>query len=67
MWTALLAVEKPKLDGNHTPTKQGGEAVRYQPLLDDLIIQRPICGRATNAWIDAFKALLVRFEIKVRN
>ena len=35
-----------------------------QPLLDDLLYQERFSVERTNAWIDAFKALLVRFETK---
>lgn len=35
-----------------------------QPLLDDLLYKERFSVERTNAWIDAFKALLVRFETK---
>lgn len=37
-----------------------------QPLLDDLLYKERFSVERTNAWIDAFKALLVRFETKAQ-
>ena len=36
-----------------------------QPLLDDLLYRERFNVERTNAWIDAFKTLLVRFETKI--
>jgi len=37
-----------------------------QALLDDQLYKERFCVERTNAWIDAFKALLVRFETKIQ-
>lgn len=37
-----------------------------QPLLDDLLYKEIFSVERTNAWIDAFKALLIRFETKAQ-
>ena len=41
------------------------DAIDNQPLLDDLLYLERFCVERTNAWIDAFKTLLVRFETKI--
>ena len=38
-----------------------------QPLLDDKLCKERFSVERTNAWLDAFKALLVRFETKSQN
>ena len=38
-----------------------------QPLLDDLLYKERFSVERTNAWIDAFKTLLVRFETTTIN
>ncbi len=38
-----------------------------QPLLDDQLYKERFSVERTNAWIDAFKALLIRFETKALN
>jgi len=43
------------------------ESIDNQPLLDDLLYLERFSIERTNAWIDAFKTLLVRFETKVIN
>lgn len=44
--------------------KRNSKDTDNQPLLDDLLYQERFSVERTNAWIDAFKALLVRFETK---
>jgi len=44
--------------------KRKGKNTDNQPLLDDLLYKERFSVERTNAWIDAFKALLVRFETK---
>lgn len=46
--------------GNIDQNKRNGEQAEY--LFDDLLYQCRFVIERTNAWIDAFKALLVRFE-----
>ena len=41
------------------------DAIDNQPLLDDLLYLERFCIERTNAWIDAFRTLLVRFETKI--
>jgi len=41
------------------------DTIDNQPLLDDLLYLERFCVERTNAWIDAFKTLLVRFETKI--
>ena len=43
------------------------EYIDNQPLMDDLLYLERFCVERTNAWLDAFKTLLVRFETKVIN
>jgi transposase len=44
--------------------KRNSKNTDNQPLLDDLLYKERFSVERTNAWIDAFKALLVRFETK---
>lgn len=44
--------------------KRNAKNLDNQPLLDDLLYKERFSVERTNAWIDAFKALLVRFETK---
>ena len=44
--------------------KRNSRNTDNQPLLDDLLYKERFSVERTNAWIDAFKALLVRFETK---
>jgi len=44
--------------------KRNSKNTDNQPLLDDQLYKERFSVERTNAWIDAFKALLVRFEIK---
>ena len=37
-----------------------------QPLLDDLLYKERFAVERTNAWIDAFKTLLIRFETLIQ-
>ena len=46
--------------------KRNSKNLDNQPLLDDLLYKERFSVERTNAWIDAFKALLVRFETKAR-
>jgi transposase len=47
--------------------KRNSKNTDNQPLLDDLLYKERFSVERTNAWIDAFKALLVRFETKSQN
>lgn len=44
--------------------KRNSKNTDNQPLLDDILYKERFSVERTNAWIDAFKALLVRFETK---
>jgi len=44
--------------------KRNSKSLDNQPLLDDELYKERFSVERTNAWIDAFKALLVRFETK---
>jgi len=46
--------------------KRNSNNTYNQPLLDDLLYKERFSVERTNAWIDAFKALLIRFETKVQ-
>ena len=46
--------------------KRNSKSMDNQPLLDDLLHEERFSVERTNAWIDAFKALLARFETKAR-
>lgn len=48
----------PNIDFN----KRNSKDIDNQPLLDDLLYGERFSVERTNAWIDAFKALLVRYE-----
>ena len=47
--------------------KRNSKNTDNQPLLDDLLYKERFSVERTNAWIDAFKVLLVRFETKAQN
>ena len=47
--------------------KRNSKNTDNQPLLDDVLYKERFSVERTNAWIDAFKALLVRFETKAKN
>ncbi|MEL7124227.1 MAG: IS5/IS1182 family transposase, partial [Bacteroidota bacterium] len=44
--------------------KRNSKNIDNQPLLDDLLYKERFCVERTNAWIDAFKTLMVRFETR---
>jgi transposase len=46
--------------------KRNSKNTDNQPLLDDQLYKERFSVERTNAWIDAFKALLVRFETKAQ-
>lgn len=46
--------------------KRNTKNIDNQPLLDDLLYKERFSVERTNAWIDAFKALMVRFETKAQ-
>ena len=46
--------------------KRNSKNTDNQPFLDDLLYKERFSVERTNAWIDAFKALLVRFETKAQ-
>jgi transposase len=46
--------------------KRNSKNTDNQPLLDDLLYKERFSVERTNAWIDAFKTLLVRFETKAQ-
>ena len=52
--------EGREIVGNIDQNKRNGEQVEY--LFDDLLYQCRFVIEGTNAWLNAFKALLVRFE-----
>ncbi|MGH1339886.1 MAG: transposase family protein [Aureispira sp.] len=45
-------------------TKRNSKTAEYEYLLDDKLYKERFSVARTNAWIDAFKSLLVRFETK---
>ena len=47
--------------------KRNSKSTDNQPLLDDELYKERFSVERTNAWIDAFKALLIRFETKASN
>ncbi len=47
--------------------KRNSKTADYEYLLDDQLYKERFSVERTNAWIDAFKALLVRFETKADN
>ena len=47
--------------------KRNSKNIDNQPLLDDELYKERFCVERTNAWLDAFKAILVRFETKAQN
>lgn len=47
--------------------KRNAKDTDNQPLLDDQLYKERFSIERTNAWIDAFKALLIRFETKAQN
>lgn len=47
--------------------KRNARNTDNQPLLDDLLYKERFAVERTNAWIDAFKALLIRFETKAQH
>lgn len=53
----------PNIDFN----KRNSKDTDNQPLLDDLLYKERFSVERTNAWIDAFKTLLIRFETKTQN
>jgi len=44
--------------------KRNSKNTDNQPLLDDILYKERFSVERTNAWLDAFKAILVRFETK---
>ena len=46
--------------------KRNSKNTDIQPLLDDKLYKERFSVERTNAWIDAFKALLIRFETKTQ-
>lgn len=47
--------------------KRNSKSIDNQPLKDDELYKERFSVERTNAWIDAFKALLIRFETKADN
>ena len=47
--------------------KRNSKNTDNQPLLDALLYKERFSVERTNAWLDAFKTLLVRFETKAKN
>jgi len=47
--------------------KRNSKDIENQPLLDNQLYKERFSVERTNAWIDAFKALLVRYETKSKN
>lgn len=47
--------------------KRNSKTADYEYLLDDELYKERFSVERTNAWIDAFKSLLVRFETKANN
>lgn len=46
--------------------RRNSKSTDNQPLLDDELYKERFSAERTNAWLDAFKALLVRFETKTQ-
>lgn len=47
--------------------KRNAKNIDSQPLLDDELYKERFAVERTNAWMDAFKALIIRFETKAQN
>ena len=45
--------------------KRNSKTIDYEYLLDDKLYKERFAVERTNAWIEAFKALLIRFETRV--
>ena len=54
------------INANIDFNKRNSKNTDNQPLLDDQLYKERFSVERTNAWIDAFKALLVRFETKAQ-
>jgi len=50
----------PNIDFN----KRNARTTDNQPLMDEILYQQRFAVERTNAWIDAFKSLIIRFETK---
>jgi transposase len=47
--------------------KRNSKNTDYEYLLDEKLYKERFAVERTNAWLDAFKALLVRYEVLARN
>jgi hypothetical protein len=57
--------QKEEIIDNIDFNKRNSKSTDNQALLDELLYKERFAVERTNAWIDAFKALLVRFETKI--
>lgn len=57
--------EKNRIIANIDFNRRNSKTYDYEHLLDELLYKERFSVERTNAWIDAFKILLVRFETKV--
>jgi len=64
--TFRLMCSENNITDNIDFNKRNSKNIDNQPLLDDLLYKERFSVERTNAWIDAFKALLVRFETKAK-
>ncbi len=60
----MLSVSSPHIAPNERNKKRLNEQYQY---FDDLLYKRRMKIEHTNAWMDSFKALLVRYETKATN
>ena len=59
--------EKKEINPNIMKNKRNSKRVDNEHFVDEKLYQERFVVERTNAWIDAFKALLVRFETKANN
>ena len=50
---------------NIDSNKRNAKTIDYEYLLDDKLYKERFAVESTNAWIEAFKTLLIRFETRV--
>lgn len=68
--TFRSACEAQEIILNVRPNPRSGSSAAYEPgqhVFDELLYQDRVAIERANAWLDGFKALLVRFEFTVRN
>ena len=65
-----VACEAEEIVLNVRPNPRNGSSVAYEPgqhVFDEALYADRVAVERSNAWLDGFKALLVRFEFSVRN